>query len=109
MPKLGNVEKQLENAKIEVTKPFAQETDLADKFQRLSELNSLLNMDEKGNEGIDMDDGEVAEPKKVEKVIEKPLDRNSLKEKLEVMKEKASGVGIPKEEANKFNAQEMAM
>lgn len=109
LQKLGNLEKQLENAKIEVTKPFAQETDLADKLQRLSELNSLLNMDEKGNEGIDMDDCEVAEPKKVEKVIEKPLDRNSLKEKLEVMKEKASGVGIPKEEANKFNTQEMAM
>ena len=66
-------------------------------------------MDEKGNEGIDMDDGEVAEPKKVEKVIEKPLDRNSLKEKLEAMKEKASGVVTPKEEANKFNTQEMAM
>lgn len=109
LQKLGNVEKQLENAKIEVTKPFAQETDLADKFQRLSELNSLLNMDEKGNEGIDMDDGEAAEPKKVEKVIEKPLDRNSLKEKLEVMKEKVSGIGMPKEEANKFNTQEMAM
>ena len=54
--KLENVEHQLETAKIEVTKPFAQETELAEKLERLTELNALLNMDEKGGDGIDMDD-----------------------------------------------------
>ncbi len=54
--KLENVEHQLETAKVEVTKPFAQETELAEKLERLTELNALLNMDEKGGDGIDMDD-----------------------------------------------------
>lgn len=54
--KLENVEHQLETAKIEVTKPFAQEAELAEKLERLTELNALLNMDEKGGDGIDMDD-----------------------------------------------------
>ena len=53
---LENVEHQLETAKIEVTKPFAQEAELAEKLERLTELNALLNMDEKGDDGIDMDD-----------------------------------------------------
>ena len=107
--KLGNVEKQLENAKVEVTKPFAQEAELNEKLDRLSGLNSLLNMDEKGDEGIDMDDEEVPEPKKAEKVIKKPVEKGSLKEKLEVMKEKASGIATQKNEPGKFNSQEMAM
>ncbi|MDE7250331.1 MAG: helicase, partial [Lachnospiraceae bacterium] len=54
--KLENVEHQLETAKVEVTKPFAQEAELAEKLERLTELNALLNMDEKGSDGIDMDD-----------------------------------------------------
>lgn len=45
--KLANVEHQLETAKVEVTKPFAQEEELAEKLERLAELNALLNMDEK--------------------------------------------------------------
>ena len=56
--KLANVEHQLETAKVEVTKPFAQEEELAEKLERLAELNALLNMDEKGNEGIGLDDEE---------------------------------------------------
>ena len=43
---------------MEVTKPFAQEEELAEKLERLAELNALLNMDEKGNEGIGLDDEE---------------------------------------------------
>ena len=54
--KLENVEHQLETAKAEVTKPFPQEAELAEKLERLTELNALLNMDEKGGDGIDMDD-----------------------------------------------------
>jgi len=54
--KLENVEHQLETAKIEVVKPFAQEAELAEKLDRLAELNALLNMDEKGDDAVDMDD-----------------------------------------------------
>ena len=54
--RLENVEHQLETAKIEVVKPFAQEAELAEKLDRLAELNALLNMDEKGDDAVDMDD-----------------------------------------------------
>ena len=40
--KLETVEHQLETAKVEVTKPFAQEAELAEKLERLSALNALL-------------------------------------------------------------------
>lgn len=54
--KLETVERQLETAKNEVTKPFAQESELAEKLERLSALNALLNMDEKGDDASGMDD-----------------------------------------------------
>ncbi len=41
---------------MEVKKPFPQEAELAEKLERLTELNALLNMDEKGGEGIGLDD-----------------------------------------------------
>ena len=59
--KLSNVEHQLETAKVEVTKPFAQEQELAEKLERLAELNALLNMDEKGDNVLDMGDDEPEE------------------------------------------------
>ena len=40
--KLENVEHQLETAKAEVTKPFVQEAEFAEKLERLTELNELL-------------------------------------------------------------------
>jgi hypothetical protein len=54
--KLDNVEHQLETAKVEVKKPFAQEGELNEKLSRLSELNALLNMDEKGDSPLAMDE-----------------------------------------------------
>jgi hypothetical protein len=54
--KLANVEQQLETAKIEVEKPFPQEQELNDKLTRLAELNSLLDMDEKGVDAVDLDE-----------------------------------------------------
>ena len=49
-------------------KPFAKEEELAEKVERLSELNALLNMDEKGPSealGMEEDVQEVADcPKK---------------------------------------------
>ena len=47
--KLDTLQEQLASAKEEVTRPFAQEEELATKQERLTELNALLNMDEKGS------------------------------------------------------------
>ena len=74
--KLETVEHQLETARVEVTKPFAQEAELAEKLERLSALNALLNMDEKGNDGIDMDD-EPEAPKSEKEVADRPAKNNS--------------------------------
>ena len=54
--KLSNVQHQLEMAKIEVEKPFEKEAELAEKMDRLNELNALLNMDEKGDEVLTLDE-----------------------------------------------------
>ena len=113
--KLENVEHQLETAKAEVQKPFSQEQELAEKLDRLSALNALLNMDEKGNDGIGMEDEpetsegdrEVADRSAkniplAEKLTDTgqnkggrqytdvPAARVSLKEKLEAFKVKAA-------------------
>ncbi|MEE1504537.1 MAG: helicase, partial [Acutalibacteraceae bacterium] len=50
---LENIKKQLEIAKVDVEKPFAQEEELRSKMERLNELNALLNVDKKENEIID--------------------------------------------------------
>ncbi|RKJ63613.1 DUF3849 domain-containing protein [Roseburia sp. 1XD42-69] len=140
--KLETVERQLETAKVEVTKPFAQEAELAEKLERLSALNALLNMDEKGDDVLGMDDapekenegqetsghdvqklGQEEKPETRESVADaptpypvenarhnyavdngnpqglkltagmadKPVQRASLKEKLEAFKVKAAG------------------
>lgn len=55
--KLETVQQQLATAKEEVEKPFAKEEELAEKMERLSELNALLNMDEKGpSEALGMEE-----------------------------------------------------
>ncbi len=74
--KLDTVEKQLETAKIEVLKPFAQEAELKEKVMRLAELDAMLNMDSK-----DMTDHEEVQD------IRKPFH-----DKLSEMKEKAGKV-----------------
>lgn len=79
--KLANVEHQLETAKVEVTKPFAQEQELSEKLERLTELNALLNMDEKGDAAMVMVDVEsengeqenVSEVGKSEMVADEPI------------------------------------
>ena len=60
--RLETLEQQLAQAKEEAKRPFAQEAELAEKSARLAELNSLLNMDEKGSEdalGVDEDVAET--------------------------------------------------
>ena len=132
--KLETVEHQLETAKVEVTKPFAQEAELAEKLERLSALNALLNMDEKGNDGIDMDD-EPEAPKSEKEVADRPAksiplaektvgtgldkgirqyadapaERVSLKAKLEVMKAKVAGEDTEKPMPLKEKGKEVIM
>jgi len=54
--KLETVQQQFATAQEEVKKPFPKEAELNEKMERLSELNALLNMDEKGNETIIADE-----------------------------------------------------
>lgn len=58
--KLSNVKNQLENARIEVLKPFAKEAELQEKTSRLSELDALLNMNETENGKNEVVSGEKA-------------------------------------------------
>ena len=120
--KLETVERQLETAKVEVTKPFAQEAELAEKLDRLSALNALLNMDEKGDDTLSMDEDEPEAPKGEKEVADRlaknipmaekaanvgldkgirqyadaPAGRVSLKAKLEAMKVKVTGGDMEK-------------
>ena len=65
---LENIKKQLEVAKVDVEKPFAQEEELKAKTARLNELNALLNVDKNENEIIDSvnepDEQEINKDKK---------------------------------------------
>ncbi len=156
--KLETVERQLETAKVEVEKPFAQEAELAEKLERLSALNALLNMDEKGDDALGMDDvpeeenegqetsghnvqklGQEEKPETGESVADaqspypvenaghnyavdnsspqglklaagmadKPVQRASLREKLEAFKAKAAGT--EKQENRKEKGKEVTM
>ncbi len=78
--RLETVQEQLANAKEEVGKPFPKEEELNQKLERLSELNALLNMDER-------EDTEVEQSESKEKE-ERPA-RGSIHEKLQIYKEKS--------------------
>lgn len=63
---LADTQVQLENARTELTAPFAREAELAEKTARLKELNILLNMDQKDNSLIDdVPDEDTPEKSKV--------------------------------------------
>lgn len=47
---LENMEKQFENAKIDVKIPFDKEDELKEKSERLNHVNKLINLNEKDNE-----------------------------------------------------------
>ena len=127
--KLETVERQLETAKVEVTKPFAQEAELAEKLERLAALNALLNMDEKGDEALGMEDAPEEEnesqktsghdvqksaagddspqkPKPAAAMADKPIQRTSLKEKLEAFKVRAAGGNTEKTMPKKAKGKE---
>ena len=54
---LETVQQQLKTAQEEVQKPFPKEAELSEKMERLTELNAMLNMDEKGGENLLADEG----------------------------------------------------
>ena len=67
--KLEETKQQFEVAKTENKNAFPREAELAEKIQRLAALDALLNMDKRGNDGIDMsepDEGEAPKKKKRE-------------------------------------------
>ena len=133
--KLYNVEHQLETAKAEVDKPFPQEAELSKKLERLAELNALLNMDEKGDDAIGMDD-DAAEPEKQQEIVktvdnkrdevadmpakqsnlgktamggklsDRPAERTSLQEKLAAMKARVSGTPAGRDAVDKTKKKE---
>ena len=78
--RLETVQEQMTNAKEEVGKPFPKEEELNRKLERLSELNALLNMDER-------EDTETEQSESKEKE-ERPA-RGSIHEKLQIYKEKS--------------------
>ena len=129
------MEHQLETAKAEVDKPFPQEVELSEKLERLAELNALLNMDEKGDDAIGMDD-EATEPEKSQedvksvdkkgdevadmpikqsnlgktvtdgKLSDRPAERTSLQEKFAAMKARVSGTPAGRNAADKAKKKE---
>ena len=62
---LQDTQTQLANAKAEMETPFAREKELAEKSDRLKELNILLNMDQKDRSVLD--DGPTEESPEKEK------------------------------------------
>ncbi len=56
---LADTQRQMENAREEVQRPFPQEEELHEKEARLAELNALLNLDEK--EAVLLDEAEPGE------------------------------------------------
>lgn len=52
---LSDLRQQMENAKAEIAKPFAQEEELNEKAARLAALDALLNMDKRENEALDIE------------------------------------------------------
>ena len=104
--KLSNVEHQLETAKAEVNKPFAQEADLSEKLDRLTALNALLNMDEKGNDAIGIDE-ETQEAEPERKLADRPAERTSLK--LSEMKARVSGTPAGRDAVDKAKGKDQIL
>ncbi|OZQ91465.1 helicase [Paenibacillus sp. VTT E-133291] len=62
---LVTLQKQMGTAKEQIETPFEKEQELQTKTARLAELNALLNMDKRENEGVDsVPDEETASPER---------------------------------------------
>ena len=86
--KLENVQHQLAIAKEEVAKPFVKEGELQEKLERLTELNVLLNMDEKSPvETAGLDEGDRDD----DDISEKDMEKNMKENLTETMEVEAAG------------------
>ena len=101
--KLETVQQQLATAQEEVEKPFTKEAELTEKMERLAELNTLLNMDDKSpSETIGMESvqevadrprtavnlaGRVSDDSKIADGVRRP----SVLDKLKEAKERVAG------------------
>jgi DNA methylase len=61
---IADLQRQLENAKADLEKPFDKENELAEKTRRLNQLNILLNMSEKDSSVIDTAPEEADPPER---------------------------------------------
>ncbi|MCD8012011.1 MAG: N-6 DNA methylase [Lachnospiraceae bacterium] len=91
--RLGTLHTQMETAKAELAKPFAQSEELAQKEARLSELNALLNMDtgkksEEPEHGYSDIDSETGGTEEFRKSADRPAGRQSVMDRLRKMQDK---------------------
>ena len=89
---LETVQQQLKTAQEEVQKPFPKEAELSEKMERLTELNAMLNMDEKGGENLLADEGigenpEVNVPEERQDRIADSVHKTSILERLKEQKQ----------------------
>ena len=116
--KLETVLLQLATAKEEVERPFAKEKELSEKMERLSKLNALLNMDDKGpSEALGMEEdiqniadcprkavtlaGRISDASRMEHGLRKPSVLGKLKEakkRIAGNQEKSLDLGKKKEQ-----------
>ncbi|MCI6044095.1 helicase [bacterium] len=117
--KLETLQQQLATAKEEVAKPFPKEEELAEKMERLAELNSLLNMDESSpSEALGMEDaaevadlprsaatyaGRVSEASRMADSVKKP----SVLGKLKAAQERLAGEQKDRKQPSKKQEQQL--
>ena len=92
---LQNINAQIENAKNELDKPFAFETELAEKSERLAELDAMLNMDEPPDPALIGDEDIAAKTAIQACAKEKPSILAALKQGVERSKNLFGGKPAP--------------
>lgn len=70
---LENVKLQMANAKKELEKPFSKETELKEKLSRLSELNTLLEMDQGKGDKMEIEDNREIVMKSADEMVQESL------------------------------------
>jgi multidrug resistance efflux pump len=102
--RLETLHQQVETAKAEMEKPFAQIDDLKEMEARLSELNALLNMDS----GSDRSDAEARDDEPEERIsADKPAARESVMDRLKKMQSKVKPSVEGTEHPSKHKQQEI--
>jgi hypothetical protein len=102
--RLETLHQQMETAKAEMEKPFAQIDDLKEMEARLSELNALLNMDS----GSDRSDAEARDDEPEERIsADKPAARESVMDRLKKMQSKVKPSVEGTEHPSKHKQQEI--